>query len=144
MNRGAQGDDLVALRQIAALHPTPAGFDGWLHDALLTRRDPDGVVLATVHRVKGQEWRHVIVHMAQSELFPHRLAADDEEERRPSTDPAVIAARAAETNDAVAAMQQCLTDSGATFAPGSNLPVFAVDVDADGVWDSCANATLDP
>ena len=37
MNRGAQNDDLVALRQIAALHPEPAGFDRWLRDALLTR-----------------------------------------------------------------------------------------------------------
>ena len=82
MNRGAQNDDLVALRQIAALHPEPAGFDRWLRDALLTRRDAAGVVLSTVHRVKGQEWPHVIVHMAQPDLFPHRLAEDDEEERR--------------------------------------------------------------
>ena len=37
---------------------------------------------STVHRVKGQEWPHVIVHMAQPDLFPHRLADDDEEERR--------------------------------------------------------------
>jgi hypothetical protein len=82
MNRGAQSDDLVALRQIAALHPVPAGFDTWLRDALLTRRDPRGVVLSTVHRVKGQEWPHVVVHMAQPDLFPHRLADDHEEERR--------------------------------------------------------------
>jgi hypothetical protein len=82
MNRGAQSDDLVALRQIAGLHPSPAGFDGWLRDALLIRRRPDGVVLSTVHRVKGQEWPHVVVHMAQPDLFPHRLADDDEEERR--------------------------------------------------------------
>jgi hypothetical protein len=82
MNRGAQNDDLVALRQIAALRPEPLGFDRWLRDALSTRRDAAGVVLSTVHRVKGQEWPHVIVHMAQPDLFPHRLAEDDEEERR--------------------------------------------------------------
>jgi DNA helicase-2/ATP-dependent DNA helicase PcrA len=82
MNRGAQSDDLTALRQIGAMHPKPAGFDQWLRDALLARRDPAGVVLSTVHRVKGQEWPHVVVHMAQPDLFPHRLAEDDEEERR--------------------------------------------------------------
>jgi DNA helicase-2/ATP-dependent DNA helicase PcrA len=82
MNRGVQSDDLTALRQIASLHPEPAGFDQWLRDALLTRRDSAGVVLSTVHRVKGQEWSHVVVHMAQPDLFPHRLAEDDEEERR--------------------------------------------------------------
>jgi hypothetical protein len=82
MNRGAQSDDLTALRQIAQMHPKPAGFDQWLREALLTRRDSAGVVLSTVHRVKGQEWPHVVVHMAQPDLFPHRLAEDDEEERR--------------------------------------------------------------
>ncbi len=82
MNRGAQSDDLTALRQIAALHPEVAGFDQWLREALLTRRDAAGVVLSTVHRVKGQEWPHVVVHMAQPDLFPHRLSEDDEEERR--------------------------------------------------------------
>jgi DNA helicase-2/ATP-dependent DNA helicase PcrA len=82
MNRGAQSDDLTALRQIAALHPAPPGFDRWLRDGLAIRRDPAGVVLSTVHRVKGQEWPHVVIHMAQPDLFPHRLAEDDEEERR--------------------------------------------------------------
>jgi DNA helicase-2/ATP-dependent DNA helicase PcrA len=42
----------------------------------------DGVTLATVHRVKGLEWPHVIVHDATSGIFPHRLSIDLEEERR--------------------------------------------------------------
>jgi DNA helicase-2/ATP-dependent DNA helicase PcrA len=44
--------------------------------------DPAGVTLATVHRVKGQEWPVVVVHHADDQQFPHRLAEDDEEERR--------------------------------------------------------------
>lgn len=43
---------------------------------------PGGVTLATVHKVKGLEWPHVIVHDATSGLFPHRLSTDVEEERR--------------------------------------------------------------
>ncbi len=82
MNRTAQGDDLLALRQIAVLHPEVATFEPWLRGALITRRDPAGVVLATVHRVKGQEWPWVVVHLAQHDQFPHRLAEDREEERR--------------------------------------------------------------
>jgi DNA helicase-2/ATP-dependent DNA helicase PcrA len=40
------------------------------------------VRLSTVHRVKGLEWPHVVVHEAGAGLFPHRLADDVEEERR--------------------------------------------------------------
>ena len=43
---------------------------------------PDGVTLATVHRVKGKEWPVVVVHHADADQFPHRLATDVEEERR--------------------------------------------------------------
>ena len=85
MNRGAQGDDLTALRQLAALHVTAGpdvGFEAWLRASLGQRRPSEGVTLATVHRVKGQEWRHVVVHQAASDQFPHRLADDHEEERR--------------------------------------------------------------
>ena len=39
-------------------------------------------MLATVHRVKGQEWPHVIVHLVDDDQYPHRLADDVEEERR--------------------------------------------------------------
>ncbi len=82
MNRASQGDDLLALRQIAQLHPDPSTFERWLRDALVARRDPGGVTVSTVHRVKGQEWPHVVVHLAQADQFPHRLASDVEEERR--------------------------------------------------------------
>ena len=55
----------------------------WLADRLATgANDPAGVQLSTIHRVKGREWPHVVVHDATAGLFPHRLAADVEEERR--------------------------------------------------------------
>jgi DNA helicase-2/ATP-dependent DNA helicase PcrA len=86
MNRAAQGDDLLVLRQLARLsdriNGDVAGFERWLRDQFAAPRDPGGVTLATVHRVKGQEWPHVVVHLADAGQFPHRLAEDDEEERR--------------------------------------------------------------
>ncbi len=82
MNRAAQGDDLLAVRQLARLRPSPDGFGGWLRERLVQRRSPDGVTLATVHRVKGQEWPVVVVHQAEADQYPHRLAEDVEEERR--------------------------------------------------------------
>jgi DNA helicase-2/ATP-dependent DNA helicase PcrA len=85
MNRGSQGDDLLALRQLArihARHDPSIPFESWLRDQLATRRAGGGVTLATVHRVKGQEWLHVLVHLAAADQFPHRLADDQEEERR--------------------------------------------------------------
>jgi DNA helicase-2/ATP-dependent DNA helicase PcrA len=86
MNRAAQNDDLVALEQLASLHPDPATFGEWLRTQLGPRRasegDDGGVVLATVHRVKGQEWPVVVVHHAEADQYPHRLAEDFEEERR--------------------------------------------------------------
>ncbi len=82
MNRAAQGDDLTAVRHLAALHDDPRTFESWLRSQLAVRRSVDGVVLATVHRVKGQEWPHVVVHLADAEQYPHRLADDVEEERR--------------------------------------------------------------
>jgi DNA helicase-2/ATP-dependent DNA helicase PcrA len=82
MNRSAQGDDLTAVRHLAALHDDVATFDSWLRDRLATTRSSDGVVLSTVHRVKGQEWPHVVVHHVDAEQYPHRLAEDVEEERR--------------------------------------------------------------
>ena len=84
MNRASQNDDLTALIQLASLHPEPATFPGWLA-AQLSGRDAKssaGVTLSTVHRVKGQEWPHVIIHHAAADQFPHRLAEDHEEERR--------------------------------------------------------------
>jgi DNA helicase-2/ATP-dependent DNA helicase PcrA len=82
MNRTAQGDDLIALRQLAALHPDVATFERRLRELLASKRDLGGVTLATVHRVKGQEWPYVVVHLAQGDQFPHRLSVDIEEERR--------------------------------------------------------------
>ena len=82
MNRGAQGDDLTAVAHLAALHDDVATFGAWLRESLASRRAGDGVTLATVHRVKGQEWPHVVVHHADAEQYPHRLAEDVEEERR--------------------------------------------------------------
>ena len=82
MNRAAQNDDLTAIAQLAALQPDPAKFESWLRASLATKWQPGGVTLATVHRVKGQEWPFVIVHQADADQFPHRLAEDEEEERR--------------------------------------------------------------
>ncbi|MET0908409.1 MAG: ATP-dependent DNA helicase UvrD2 [Ilumatobacteraceae bacterium] len=82
MNRAAQGDDLAAVRQLAALHDDVASFESWLRSSLAVKRSADGALLATVHRVKGQEWPHVVVHLADAEQYPHRLADDVEEERR--------------------------------------------------------------
>ena len=106
VDRSAHGDDLRALISVAHLHPEPAGFSGWLSDRLSgfgdrevagfgvdeqsvrsradggssTRRP--GIRLATVHKVKGLEWPHVIIYEASAGLMPHRLAHDVEEERR--------------------------------------------------------------
>lgn len=82
MNRSAQGDDLTAIQHLAALHDDVASFEQWLTGRLAAKRSTDGVVLSTVHRVKGQEWPHVVVHHVDAEQYPHRLAEDVEEERR--------------------------------------------------------------
>ena len=82
MNRAAQNDDLTAIAQLAELHPDPTTFESWLREAVGRPWQAGGVTLATVHRVKGQEWPVVIVHQAEADQFPHRLAEDIEEERR--------------------------------------------------------------
>lgn len=82
MNRAAQNDDLTAIAQLATLQPDPRQFEPWLRDAVSAPWTPGGVTLATVHRVKGQEWPLVVVHQADADQFPHRLAEDVEEERR--------------------------------------------------------------
>ena len=81
-NASGHGDDLRALRALARLHRDAATFGSWLAEALGAREDPNGVQLSTVHRVKGLEWPHVIVHDASAGSFPHRLSTDVEEERR--------------------------------------------------------------
>ena len=82
MNASSQNDDLTAMRHLATLHPEIDSFPNWLADMLAAPSSDEGVVLATVHRVKGQEWPHVVVHLADDGQFPHRLADDTTEERR--------------------------------------------------------------
>ncbi len=84
--KGGEGsshlDDLEALESVAELHPDPASFDSWLRARLALPSERGGVTVSTVHRVKGMEWDHVVVAGVNAGLFPHRLAADTEEERR--------------------------------------------------------------
>ena len=96
VDRSAHGDDLRALLSVAPHCDDPAEFEHWLSSRLTAGgRDGDegeprtgrpswghGVRLATVHRVKGLEWPHVIILSATEGLMPHRLASDLEEERR--------------------------------------------------------------
>ena len=102
-DRAAHADDLLALRRTAAVYSDPAGFGRSL--AGLLRRsggsgDPGtrpaqsernrdqgempggGVLLTTIHRVKGLEWDRVLVFAADEALLPHQLSSDTEEERR--------------------------------------------------------------
>jgi DNA helicase-2/ATP-dependent DNA helicase PcrA len=81
-DRSAQGDDLTALHRAAALGPGPADFEPWLRQSLSIPGTSDGMMLSTVHRVKGLEWDHVIVFGADRGSMPHDLAEDVEEERR--------------------------------------------------------------
>ena len=83
VDRSAHGDDLAALLAVASLEPDPERFPHWLAERLgAGNNDPRGVQLSTIHRVKGREWPQVVVHDVTAGLFPHRLAADAEEERR--------------------------------------------------------------
>ncbi|HEY3723855.1 MAG TPA: ATP-dependent DNA helicase UvrD2 [Acidimicrobiia bacterium] len=81
---GSQLDDLDALTQVADLHPDPVGFERWLRGVLGRggTRDDGGITLSTVHRVKGMEWDRVVVAGVTDGVLPHRLAEDEEEERR--------------------------------------------------------------
>jgi len=82
VDRSAQTDDLDALVALAGLHADATTFESWLREELRRPGQRDGVVLATIHSVKGREWPHVVVHEATAGLMPHRLATDVEEERR--------------------------------------------------------------
>ena len=96
VDRSAHGDDLRALLSVAPHCPDPARFEHWLSSRLTegSRQGDEGdarigrpswgrgVRLATVHRVKGLEWPHVIVLSSTEGLMPHRLSSDLEEERR--------------------------------------------------------------
>ena len=78
----AHGDDLDAVTEMAALESDPRRFPAWLSEQLGLPVDVDGVMLASIHAVKGREWPHVVVHHVTEGLLPHRLADDIEEERR--------------------------------------------------------------
>ncbi len=83
--RSAHLDDLDTLMELARICPEPDRFPQWLRSELERPDDPSGVRLSTVHRVKGLEWPHVVVHDASGALFPHRLTSgieELEEERR--------------------------------------------------------------
>jgi len=91
--RAAHADELAALRAIAEIGPVPLELEGWIRDHLDTMpsdndaeangTDPvERVTLATIHTTKGLEWDHVVVHDVRGDLHPHRLANDQEEERR--------------------------------------------------------------
>lgn len=80
---GGHSDDLDALIMLAHTHGEVSDLEPWLRDRLSRAPTPGPeVTLATVHRVKGLEWRHVVVWDASDGLMPHRLATDIEEERR--------------------------------------------------------------
>jgi len=81
-DRAPHGDDLTALLRLAPFAPEPGEFEGWLRGLLTTPQSDDGVLMSTVHRVKGLEWDHVFVFGADRDLMPHRLSDDIEEERR--------------------------------------------------------------
>lgn len=82
-DRATHADDLLALRRTAAVYPDPAELHGQLASLLRhTAEEGDGVLLTSIHRVKGLEWDRVLVFAADETLMPHQLAADIEEERR--------------------------------------------------------------
>jgi DNA helicase-2/ATP-dependent DNA helicase PcrA len=82
-DRSTHSDDLAALEAVASLHPDVATFESWLRQ-VLGRSSVEGplVLLSTIHRIKGREWDHVVIFDASRGLFPHRLANDEEGERR--------------------------------------------------------------
>ncbi len=81
-DQGGNSDDLYALIAVAEFEERPARFEAWLRERLATGDHPDGVLLSSVHRVKGLEWPHVVVFDVSKDSFPHRRAGDVEEERR--------------------------------------------------------------
>ena len=75
-------DDLDALTALARLHPDHNTFATWLRSELSAPGDPNGVTLSSIHRVKGREWPHVVIYDVREGVMPHRLAEDQQEERR--------------------------------------------------------------
>jgi ATP-dependent DNA helicase UvrD/PcrA len=81
-NSSSNSDGLRSLIALGRQHADPKSFVGWLRGLLSAPPDESGVVISTVHKVKGLEWPHVIVYDASTSIFPHRLSTDIEEERR--------------------------------------------------------------
>ena len=81
-NKASTFDDMRALIALGRQHADPRTFESWLRTSLNAAQDAHGVELVTVHKVKGQEWPHVIVYDVSDGVFPHRLSEDLEEERR--------------------------------------------------------------
>ena len=81
-NSPSNSDGLRSLIALGRQHVDPKTFDAWLRRTLSEPSDGRGVTLATVHRVKGLEWPHVVVYDVSDSVFPHRLSEDFEEERR--------------------------------------------------------------
>ncbi len=149
----SHGDDLDALEQLAHLQPRPEELEAWLGERLRVPGDDAGVTLATVHRVKGREWPHVVVIGATTGLFPHRLAEDDEEERRVFH---VAITRCQRTVDVVAETGRVspfvdeLTAAGADDRPGptppgtagTTRPASASTSDTTGTTDAASDRTL--
>ena len=68
---------------MASLHPEAATFEAWLRSVLQPRDAAQpGVLLSTIHRIKGREWDRVIVFGVNQGLLPHRLGHDLDAERR--------------------------------------------------------------
>lgn len=88
-SKGGEGsshlDDLEALVQVAALQTNPVQFESWLRARLQDSAKSgitSGITLSTIHKVKGREWDRVVLFGATAGIVPHRLAEDEEEERR--------------------------------------------------------------
>jgi len=80
--RSSHHDDLVAIRRAAAVHDDLATFITWLQMTIDRPPNTNGVMLSSVHRVKGMEWDRVIVFGVDRGSMPHELSTDREEERR--------------------------------------------------------------
>ncbi|MXY80143.1 MAG: ATP-dependent DNA helicase UvrD2, partial [Chloroflexi bacterium] len=82
-DRATHADDLLALRRVAAVYSDPTEFHRQFTGLLRGASEVgDGVLLTSIHRVKGLEWDRVLVFAADETLMPHQLATDIEEERR--------------------------------------------------------------
>lgn len=91
-------DILSVLRGMSSEHDTLNGFAAWLEEQAQNerKRDPaldggergDGVLIQTIHKVKGEEFQCVALYQVNENVLPHRHALESqcesavEEERR--------------------------------------------------------------